>query len=96
MDSQICDAINNRNLLEFYYDGGARIVEPHCYGITKSGNEALRAYQVGGYSSSGSMGWKMFELSKSRNLKVLDENFSSPRQGYKKGDKSMRKIYCEL
>jgi len=96
MDSQICDAINNCNLLEFYYDGGARIVEPHCYGITKSGNEALRAYQVGGYSSSGSMGWKMFELSKSRNLKVLDENFSGPRQGYKKGDKNMRKIYCEL
>ena len=96
MDSRISDAIKNLNLLEFYYDGGNRIVEPHCYGITNAGNEALRAFQVGGFSSSGKFGWRMFELSKSRNLRLLNENFSGPRHGYKKGDKNMRTIYCEL
>ncbi len=96
MDSDIVNAIQNQNLIEFYYDGGNRTVEPHCYGITKAGNEGLRAYQVDGYSSSGKMGWKMFDLDKARSIQILDETFSGARQGYKKGDKGMSSIFEEL
>jgi hypothetical protein len=96
MNSQICNAIRGKNLIQFYYNGGNRVVEPHCHGVTTAGNEGLRAYQVRGYSESGNMGWKMFDLGLASNLVILDEIFTNPRPGYKKGDKGMSTIYCEL
>jgi len=96
MNSQICYAIRNKNLIEFYYNGGTRTVEPHCHGVTTAGNEGLRAYQVDGYSESGNMGWKMFDMGKASRITVLDETFSGQRTGYKKSDKGMSRIYCEL
>jgi hypothetical protein len=96
MNSDICNAIKNMNLIEFYYNGGTRTVEPYCHGVTTAGNEALRGYQVDGFSESGKLGWKMFDLGNASNLTVLDETFEGPRTGYRKGDKGMSKIYCEL
>ena len=96
MNSDICNAIETKKLVEFFYNGGNRIVEPHCHGITTAGNEALRAYQVDGYSESGKMGWKMFDLGNASNIQILDEPFDGPRDDYKKGDRGMSKIYCEL
>jgi hypothetical protein len=96
MNGIICDAIKAKNLIEFFYDGGMRIVEPHCHGITTAGNEGLRAYQVDGYSSSGKMGWKMFDLSKASSITMIDETFDTPTNGYRKGDRGMSQIYSEL
>lgn len=96
MDSDIVNAIQNQNLIEFYYDGGNRTVEPHCYGMTTAGNKGLRAYQVSGHSSSGKMGWKLFDLDKARSIRILDETFSGARPGYKKGDIGMLRIFEEL
>ena len=95
MKTEICNAIKNKKIIEFIYDGESRTVEPHCYGFTTKGNEAIRAYQITGYSSSGEMGWKLYDLSKSRNIKVLEETFVV-RTDYKKGDKGMSRIYYEL
>ena len=50
MNTEICNAIWNKNLNEFYYDGRTRIVEPHWHGVTNSRNKDLRAFQVDGYS----------------------------------------------
>lgn len=96
MQQNIIDAIRNQKVLNFHYDGELRIVEPHCYGITTAGNEGLRAYQTGGYSSSGKFGWKMYDLQKAHDIKVNDEQFDGPRSGYQSGDKGMSKIYAEL
>ena len=96
MSTVISNAIKNKQLLQFYYNGGTRVVEPHCYGTTTAGNEGLRAYQVSGYSESGNLGWKMFDLGHASSILVLDESFSSSRPGYKRGDKGMSQIYCEL
>ena|SRR3972149_12154159 len=96
MNSQICHAIRNMNLVEFYYNGGTRTVEPHCHGVTTAGNEGLRAYQVDGHSESGKMGWKMFDLGNASDIQVLEETFDGPRSGFKKVDKGMSQIYCEL
>jgi hypothetical protein len=96
MDPRICSAIRQHKLIQFYYNNGTRVVEPHCHGVTTAGNEALRAYQVSGYSESGKMDWKMFDLGLASNLLILEETFVGPRPGYKKGDKGMSKIYCEL
>ncbi|MBN2571626.1 MAG: hypothetical protein JXA68_05820 [Ignavibacteriales bacterium] len=96
MITDICTAIKNKQLLKFYYEGGNRTVEPHCYGITTAGNEGLRGFQIDGYSSSGKMGWKMFDLSKANDMVILNESFNNPRMGYRKGDKGMSSIYCEI
>jgi len=96
MKMDVSKAIQNHNLVKFEYEGGSRLVEPHCYGITTAGNEGLRADQVGGYSSSGKMGWKMFDLSKARQIQILVDTFKPTRLGYKSGDKGMSEIYQEL
>lgn len=95
MNTQIMNAIKQNKTIEFIYDGETRIVEPHCYGLTTKGNEAIRAYQIDGYSSSGKMGWKMYDLSKAEDIVLLDDTFEI-RDDYKKGDKGMTRIFCEL
>jgi hypothetical protein len=96
MNQKIIQAIVSRNLVQFDYDGGIRIVEPHCYGLTPNGIEGLRAFQVGGYSSTGKMGWKMFYLTNATSIDVLEDSFESPRPGYSRGDKGMNIIHAEI
>ena len=96
MNQEIIEAIQSQNVIEFYYDGELRIVEPHCYGLTTAGNEGLRAFQIGGYSSTGKFGWKMYDLGKAENITITQNQFEGPRPGYQIGDKGMSKIYSEL
>ena len=96
MRTIIEEAIENMQLIEFYYDGGIRIVEPHCLGQSTKGNDLVRAFQVEGYSSSGKMGWKLYDLSNISSINLLDERFESPRPGYKRGDSAMSIIYIQL
>ncbi len=95
MNLLIIEAIRNRKVIEFTYDGESRTVEPHCHGLTTKGNEAIRAYQIDGYSSSGKMGWKMYDVSKAESIQIRVDIFEI-RNDYKKGDKGMSEIYCEL
>lgn len=93
----IGEAISKMKRIEFQYDGGQRIVEPHCLGVTTAGNPALRGYQISGFSVSGAVpDWHMFVLSKISNLKILNESFHSPRPGYRRGDRGMDSIFAEL
>ena len=96
MRETIIESIENMQLIEFYYEGGRRIVEPHCYGQTAKGNDVIRAYQVDGYSSSGKIGWKLFDISKASSLTLLNEKFDSLRSGYRRGDTAMSVIYSQL
>lgn len=95
MNDEIIKAIDNQNVIEFYYKGELRVVEPHCYGETTAGNEALRAFQIGGYTSSGKMGWRMYILDKANDIKIIENTFDV-RSDYKSGDKNMSKIYTEI
>ncbi len=95
MNTTIINAIKNQNIIRLDYDGKSRTVEPHCYGITTKGNEAIRVYQIDGYSSSGIMGWKLYDLSKVDDIEVLDQIFEV-RDNYKKGDKGMSRIFIEI
>ncbi|HFK5526275.1 TPA: hypothetical protein ACGZ99_000307 [Elizabethkingia anophelis] len=96
MNKEIIYAIENQKVIEFYYDGELRIVEPHCYGETTAGNEGLRAFQIDGYSSTGKFGWRMYDLSKADDITVTEDHFDGPRPGYQRGDKGMSEIYVEL
>jgi len=96
MYHEIIGAIGNLNIIEFYYEGEIRVVEPHCYGLTTAGNHGLRAFQTDGYSSSGKYGWKMYDLGKAEDITVLDVIFDGPRSGYNRGDKGMSVIHAEI
>lgn len=97
MNSTLCQAIRERRVLTFSYDGYSRVVEPHCHGITTAGNEALRCYQVSGGSASGTVpGWHMMTTDKIVGLTVTQDSFSGPRSGYNRGDRGMSTIFCEL
>lgn len=96
MRKEVIAAIENLNVIELQYEGELRILEPHCYGQTTAGNEGLRAYQTGGYSSTEKFGWKMYDIGKSENIRITDQSFNGPRAGYKEGDKGISEIYAEL
>ncbi len=96
MNTDIIIAIKSNYVIEFYYEGELRVVEPHCYGDSTAGNEGLRAYQIDGYSSSGKFGWKMYDLGKADDITVTDRSFAGSRAGYKRGDKGMSNIHAEL
>ena len=97
MNQNICFAIQAKRIIAFNYDGGLRKIEPYCYGLTKKGNEVLRAFQISGSSRSGNpIGWKLFTLSKISNLKILDETFHSIRRDYNPNDSVMSKIFCKI
>jgi len=97
MNQIICDAIHNRRMLTFIYDGCPRIVEPHAYGLSRQRNEILRCFQTGGTSRSGRIpDWRLMRVARIMSLIVTEEHFSGARHGYKKGDKNMSTIFCEL
>ena len=97
MNDLICEAISSRKVIEFNYNGGVRVVEPHCHGISRAGNEVLRGYQTDGYSESGnSVGWKMFEVSGMSIVQSTGDVFDQNRPGYNPDDKHMTSIHCHV
>ena len=94
----IISAINSHRLIEFSYDGHYRKVIPAAYGNqTSTRNKVLRAYQIGGTSSTRTIPlWDLFLVNKISDLTVLDETFSELPPYYKKGDKHINPIEAEL
>lgn len=95
MNQIICDAIHNRQMLEFTYHGHPRVVEPHAYGLSLARNEVIRCYQTGGTSRSGEV-WKLLKVDEIESLTVTEKHFVGERSGYARGDKRMSTIFCEL
>ena len=96
--TMICSAISSRQLIELYYHGGFRLVEPFCLGVLMLGdadNESLLCYQVSGHSEFGdTAGWKLFRFSEISNLKASDRIFTGVRSGYDSNKLVMATIYC--
>lgn len=93
MDQIIREAIQSRKVLQFYYDGGPRTVEPFCYGIGKTGKYLLRGYQTGGYSQSGNPeGWRLFDTAKMIGVQCTDTQFAGTRPRYQPNDSSMAQV----
>lgn len=74
------------------------VVEPYAYGIHKdTGNEVLRAFQIGGYSFSGkNYDWRLYTVSKMTNILITGEFFEQPRLDYKMNDSQMSQIFCQI
>ena len=91
-------SIQARRIIEFYYHGGYRVVEPFALGIVMYGgadNESLLCYQMSGYSDlNEAVGWKLYRTSEMENIEVKREQFSGDRPGYDPDKIDMVKIYC--
>ena len=90
--SEICDAINIRQRMEFEYNGKLRIVEPQCYGILTTGKEGLRCRMVKG----GSRDEQLFDIDKMTKVRLLDQHFTKPGPNYKQDDSAFKVIFCQL
>lgn len=96
MNPKIIESIKSRKVLSLTYDGIARTVQPHTYGVNHLGNELLRAYQVsGGHKKAGHV-WDLFKVSKIVGLSETGETFQGEAPGYSRSDKAMTTIYAEL
>jgi len=96
MNSVVCQAVEERRVLELRYHGYSRIVEPHVYGEDKNGHEVLRCFQLAGGSESGERaGWKLLKI-KDALLVYLAETHFEPRPEYQRNDKVVKTVYCEV
>ncbi len=97
MNQTIYDAISKKQVIKFTYDGHFRIVEPHTYGISTTGKETFRGYQIDGTSFRGPVpDWRPFTISKIQDLEVTGDYFFTTRPGYVKNDSMMREIFIQL
>lgn len=96
MKDEISDAISEKRMLELRYNGYLRTVEPHAYGRDKNGDQVLRCFQINGGSDSGErVGWKLLKVADAYAVHVLDQAFQQ-RPEYKRNDKAMDHIFCQL
>jgi predicted DNA-binding transcriptional regulator YafY len=93
----IAAAIHERQRLSFFYDGHARVVEPHTFGVDRHGREMLCGYQTTGASTSGKpVGWKFFLIAKISGLHPTEEQFAMPRPEYQRNDGAFLRIIAQL
>ena len=93
---EIAEAISQAVTIEFRYSGYVRTVEPHAYGRDKSGQEILRCFQVSGGSESGERaGWKLLKIADAYSIQKTKQKFS-PRSEYRRNDKAMQFMFCQL
>lgn len=79
MDKLVCQAIQERRLVEFSLHGLPRIAEVHLYG-THKGIQQMLVYQVGGASKSGGLPhWRRAALEEVSGLRLLDQHFTETR-----------------
>ena len=92
-----CSALRSGKVLELRYDGFSRSVEVHAVGFSKEGYKLMRVWQIRGGSDSGEpIGWKLMRLDEVRAANISDENSLAPRVGYRKNDRAMTRIICQL
>jgi hypothetical protein len=95
----ICQAINEKKLLKFSYEGMERIVEPHQLAFNEENNLALNAYWVRGYSKSGNTfdRWREYLVHLMTSVVILNEKFSEPRAGYRRTpNEKYHSAICQL
>lgn len=88
-------------LLEFTYNDAEgnihhRVVEPYAHGVTRQGNEALRAYQIGGTSETEVPGWRLFLVGRMFGLRMSESSFAGTVPGYAHGDRALNPVHCRV
>jgi hypothetical protein len=90
-------AILGKNLVEFRYADGVKVLEPHMVAYNKTGHIFLHGWFVRGDSRFGEQGWQEYMLAGISALKILPETFPKPRFGYNpSNDSKISAIRCGL
>ncbi len=92
----ICEAISERQIIEFNYQWRSRVVEPYLVGVHEDEEELmLRAVQVAGESKSGGLpDWRLFRLNEMKKLKVTDRRFEPRLEEYEPKDPELVDREC--
>jgi hypothetical protein len=94
-DPALCRAVGERRRLRCTYgDAAERLLEPHCHGHGKEGQELLSAYQVAPAGGSAA-GWKMFDARTLVVVAVTDERFE-PRADFNPELPGMTQVHCRV
>lgn len=100
--SNVNDAINNLTQVEIRYNSGGepvatgrRIIYPVAYGLTKSGNPVIRAFEPYGDTKTKVPAWKFFRLDRIKRWRPLKKTFKGEvLNGFNEnGDESMSIVY---
>jgi hypothetical protein len=95
MQDVICQAIREKRLLELQYDGHARRVAPHIYGIDAAGDEMLSCYEVWGGSEGVPAGWRALRLAHISHLKLTSKRFA-PHPEHQRGNGAIARVFCQV
>jgi hypothetical protein len=95
MQDVICQAIREKRLLELQYEGHARRVAPHIYGIDSTGDELLTCYQVWGAEDGEPAGWRFFRLADISDLTLTSKRFA-PRPEHQRDEAAIARVYCRV
>jgi predicted DNA-binding transcriptional regulator YafY len=96
-DAIICRAIRERRLLLIEYGETQRVVQPHVFGVDRTRDRLLSAYQVSGASASGAtQGWKSFRMDRISGVALTDVTFRAARPEFQHNDGAFAQIICQL
>jgi hypothetical protein len=104
-DDAVIDAINGKYYVNLYYDDfpddeishppSKRYTQVYCFGETKRGNKAIRAFQPFGQTKTEIPRWKIFRLDRIRGWEPTKAKFYTPVKKFNpNGDKSFRKVFA--
>jgi len=85
-------AVLGKNRVEFYYEGGTKVIEPHMVACNRAGHILLHGWFSRGDKKFGEEGWQDYMLAGISKLKILPETFPKARFGY--DPLSNRKFCC--
>ena len=89
---ELCTALKNWCQISFVYDGKFRKGNPQRYGVNLKENEVVRVHLIEG----GKVPVQTFLVDRLKDLNVLSEHFTKQGPNYRKGDKDMVYIFCDL
>ncbi len=92
INTEILRAIANKNLLEVHYKGLRTVVEPHCFGIGRDGQETLIAFPLKEMEKA----LTPFSVPDLSEIRVLEDAFPHPRDEYQRNHGDMLLIYNQL
>jgi hypothetical protein len=95
---QAIEAMQSGVVLRLTYSGGyTRDVEVHAVGVSLSGQEVMRCWQLRGDGGPvEAPGWTFARLDEPRMVTRTGEKSKAPRAGYKRGDRALRRVIAQI
>lgn len=93
-------AIDNKIRIKIFYRGdkniaaGQRTIEVYAYGLSSTGNQVMRAFQLAGDTQTEIPDWKLFRVDRISRWVETNQRFDQPRPKFNpNGDRSMSTVY---